>query len=107
MYVHTLSHTRTLQAIAPANQAVSPLTGFPLTLEHVEAKLAAANVAVLHKKALPAGGHALYCTCESDAGHVLLCEIQMLATAARCAVRCETPGVSALLPPALQSILSS
>ena len=77
MYVHTLSHTRTLQAIAPANQAVSPLTGFPLTLEHVEAKLAAANVAVLHKKVLPAGGHALYCTCESDAGHVLLCEIQV------------------------------
>jgi hypothetical protein len=28
----------------------------------------------------------------ADGGQLLLCEIQILPSAARCAVRCETPG---------------
>jgi hypothetical protein len=39
---------------------------------HTHEQLAAGNVRVLHKKKLPSGGDALYCTCCSDAGHVLL-----------------------------------
>lgn len=95
------------QAMPPSNQAVSPLTGFPLTVAHVERALSESNIEVLHKKKLGSGGDALYCSCATLAGHVLLCEIQILPTAARCAVRSDTAGVSALLPPALQSILSS
>lgn len=56
-------------------------------------QLAANNVSVLHKKKLNSGGDAIYCSCSTDAGHLLLCEIQLLPTAARCAVRCDTPGV--------------
>jgi len=67
----------------------------------------AANVHVLHRKRVESSGaEAMYCCCKTVAGALILCEVQVLASSARCAVRSDSLQLSQLVPPALQAILS-
>jgi len=95
------------QQIPATNQAVAPLPGCPTDAAAAEARLAAHNVHVLHRKPLANGrGTALYCSCRTEDSVTLLAEVQVTAGGARCAVRCDKAPYAQLLVTALQTVLA-
>lgn len=97
-----------LYPVPGSNSTILNISGFSMhDVDGIEAALKAAHFCVVARRAGNAGATALYMSCKTVAAQIIMCELQVLPSAARVTVKSSEALLSAIAAPAIQALLQN